>query len=148
MKRSEAETNSEARMAYEFFLRKRVSDNHWYTVKRLLTQAGMEVNKDTVVFYAKLRKEIPRSAVNVLKVFECYQRAEKLLAINSSKIRGCEILEILANEGIQPHPATISRWFKSVGGFRKARYYYPEKLTPVLTAAFIYQTVNSVKLGA
>ena len=138
----------DARTAYETFLRKRVSDNHWSTVKRTLTDSGMEINPDTVVFFAKLRKEIPRASVGILQVFECYQKAEKLLAINSSKITGSQILDILNGEGINPHPATISRWFKSLGGFRKTRFYFPEKLTRVLTSAFIYKIANSAKLGA
>jgi hypothetical protein len=119
----------DARTAYETFLRKRVSDTHWSSVKRTLTDSGMEITPDTVVFFAKLRKEIPRASVGILQVFECYQQAEKLLAVNSSKIKGSQILEILNGEGINPHPATISRWFKSLGGFRKTRLYFPEKLT-------------------
>ena len=139
---------NDPRTAYELYLRKRVSDNHWQTVKRTLVQAGMDVNDETVVFFAKLRKEIPRASVGILQVFECYQQAEKLLAVNSSKIKGSQILEILNGEGINPHPATISRWFKSLGGFRKTRLYFPEKLTRVLTSAFIYKIANSTKLGA
>jgi hypothetical protein len=139
---------NDPRTAYELYLRKRVSDNHWQTVKRTLVQAGMDVNDETVVFFAKLRKEIPRASVGILQVFECYQKAEKLLAINSSKINGLQILEILNGEGINPHPATISRWFKSLGGFRKTRLYFPEKLTRVLTSAFIYKIANSTKLGS
>jgi len=136
----------DARTAYETFLRKRVSDTHWSSVKRTLANSGMDVNPDTVLFFAKLRKEIPRASVDILQVFECYQQAEKLLAINSSKIKGSEILDILVKEGINPHPATISRWFKSLGGFRKTRHYYPEKLTRVLTSAFIYKIASSTKL--
>jgi len=145
---NKTQTNSEARLAYELHLGKRVSDNHWYKVKRNLEDGGFQVNADTAVFYAKLKQHLPRTSVGTLKVFEHYQKAEKLLAQSASKIRGLEILEILSNQGINPHPATISRWFKPLGGFRKTRLYYPEKLTPVLTAAFIYQTVNSIKLGA
>jgi hypothetical protein len=108
----------------------------------------MGIDSDTVVFFAKLRKEIPRASVGILQVFECYQRAEKILALNDSKVTGEKILEILSGEGINPHPATISRWFKNLGGFRKTRFYYPEKLTRVLTSAFIYKIANSTKLEA
>lgn len=139
---------TDPRSAYELFLRKRVSDNHWQSVKRALSKAGMDVNDDTVIFYAKLRKLIPRGTGNVLQVFECYQKAEKLLALNNSKVTGTQILEMLNQEGISPHPATISRWFRSIGGFRKTRSYYPEKLVAVLTSAFIYKIANSTKLGA
>jgi hypothetical protein len=71
----------DARTAYETFLRKRVSGTHWSSVNRTLTDSGMEINPDTVVFFAKLRKEIPRASVGILQVFECYQKAEKLLAV-------------------------------------------------------------------
>ncbi|NEP12040.1 MAG: hypothetical protein F6K14_17890 [Symploca sp. SIO2C1] len=142
------ETNSEMRLAYERYLGKRVSDSHWSQIKRTLKEGGFEVTSDTVIFYAKLRESLPRSSVGVLKVFENYQKAEKLLAINSSKIKGSEILNILNAEGISPHPSTISRWFKRLGGFRKNRLYFPEKLTPVLTAAFLYKASQSIKLGA
>lgn len=137
-----------ARTAYELFLGGRTTNNHWYSVCRTLRENGFEVDDKTVVFYAKLRQVIPRSSVGVLKIFEHYQKAEKLLADSASKVKGSDILDILAREGINPHPSTISRWFRTLGGFRKTRLYYPEKLTPVLTAAFIYQTVNSTKLGA
>lgn len=144
----QSETNSDARLAYEIFLKERVSDNHWQTVKRTLKQNHMEVNPDTVVFYARLRQEIPRTNVNILKVFDCYQQAEKLLAAEHSKIKGSQILAVLAGYGIFPHMSTITRWFKPLGGFRKTRHYYPEKLTPVLTKALIYKVANTQKLGA
>lgn len=138
--------NTDPRTAYEFFLGKRVSDSHWSMVKKTLTQNNMEINDDNVVFYAKLRKENKRSSVNVVQLFEYRKKAEKLLALNDSKITGERILEILANEGITPHMATISRWFKPVGGFRKTRWYYPEKLVPVITSALLYKVQFAEKL--
>ena len=67
----------DTRTAYETFLRKRVSDSHWSSVKRTLTDSGMEITPDTVVFFAKLRKEIPKASVGILQVFECYQQADR-----------------------------------------------------------------------
>lgn len=136
----------EPRTAYEFFLGKRVSDNHWYSVKRVLSQNNMEVNSENVVFYAKLRKENKRTSVNVVQLFEYRKKAEKLLALNDSKITGERILEILASEGIKPHMATISRWFKPLGGFRRTRWYFPEKLVPVITSALLYKVQFAEKL--
>lgn len=139
---------TDPRTAYEYFLGKRVSDNHWRSLCRTLTENGMTVNDDNVLFYAKVRKLIPRTPVHLKDVLGCYQKAEKFLALNSSKITGEQILELFSKEGVNPHPATLSRWFKPVGGFRKTRFYYPEKLTPVLASAFIYKLTNSPKLGA
>ena len=137
---------TDPRTAYEFFLGKRVSDNHWRTICKLLKENNMEVNDDNVVFYAKLRKENKRTSVNVVQLFEYRKKAEKLLALNDSKITGERILEILANEGVKPHMATISRWFKPLGGFRKTRWYYPEKLVPVITSALLYKVQFTEKL--
>jgi hypothetical protein len=130
---------TDPRTAYEYFLGKRVSDNHWRSLCRTLTENGMTVNDDNVLFYAKVRKLVPRTPKHLKDVLECYQKAEKFLALNSSKITGEQILELFSKESIKPHPATLSRWFKPVGGFRKTRLYFPEKLTPVLASAFIYK---------
>jgi hypothetical protein len=139
---------TDPRTAYEYFLGKRVSDNHWRSLCRTLTDNGMDVTDDNVLFYAKARKLIPRTPVHLKDVLDCYQKAEKFLALNNSKVTGEQILELFSKEGLKPHPATLSRWFKPVGGFRKTRFYYPEKLTPVLASAFIYKLTNSLKLGA
>lgn len=132
----------EPRTAYEHFKGKRISDNHWRTVTKTLEENDLEINDDNVIFYAKLRKSIPKTNGNFSDILTAYQRAEKLLALNNSKIQGKEILELFIKEGINPHPATLSRWFKTIGGFRKSRFYYPEKLSNVLTCAFIYQLTN------
>jgi hypothetical protein len=136
------------RIAYERFLGKRVSDNHWRSLTRTLEENGMDVTDDNVIFYAKVRKLIPRSPVHLKDVLECYKKAEKFIALNSKKVTGEQLLDLFTQEEINPHKATISRWFKSVGGFRKTRWYFPENLTPVLAAAYIYKFTNAPKLGA
>lgn len=146
-KANQMSENVEARTAYEFFLGKRVSDTHWSFVKNTLTEYGMEITDDSVVFYAKLRKEHKRTSVGVLQLFEYRKKAEKLLALNDSKLTGERILEILAGEGINPHMGTISRWFRPVGGFRKTRWYFPEKLVPVITSALLYKVQYGEKLS-
>ncbi|NES18147.1 MAG: hypothetical protein F6K41_04275 [Symploca sp. SIO3E6] len=136
----------EPRIFYERAVGKRVSDSHWTAVKKRLTDQGLMVNEDNVLFYAKLKKLIPR-ATGIQKALEAYNKAEKLL-VSPNKISGLEVLGILASQGINPHKGTISRWFSPVGGFRKTRFYLPEKLIPVLTKAFIYKASNTIKLGA
>jgi hypothetical protein len=119
-----------------------------HQVKRTLADSGMEINPDTVVFFAKLRKEIPEHLLESFKSLSATSKLRSYWQSIPSKITGSQILDILNGEGINPHPATISRWFKSLGGFRKTRFYFPEKLTRVLTSAFIYKIANSTKLGA
>lgn len=138
--------NSDSRLAYEMCLGKRVSDSHWSQVRQRLSNQGLSIDSETVVFYAKVKKLIPRSN-GLLKALEAYNRAERLL-VSPSKITGSEVLDIFAREGIQPHPGTISRWFKCVGGFRKTRSYLPEKLIPVLAKAFIFKVANTSQIEA
>ncbi len=135
------------RSFYERFLGKRVSDNHWRLVTRTLEDNGLSVTDDNVIFYAKIRKLIHRTPVQFRDILACYQQAEKFLAIKGKKITGEEILRLLEQEGITPHKATLSRWFKSIGGFRRTRAYFPENLTPVLASAFIYKLTNTPNLG-
>ncbi|NEP01371.1 MAG: hypothetical protein F6K58_22490 [Symploca sp. SIO2E9] len=115
-------------------------------MKNELSGQGLSIDSETVVMYGKISRIIPRAS-GLIKALEAYQKAETLL-ITPSKITGSEVVDILARQGISPHPATISRWFKYLGGFRKNRSYLPEKLVPVLAKAFIYQATNSQKLGA
>lgn len=140
------ELDSEPRMAYEMHLGKRVSDSHWSHVKNRLISQGLTVDNDTVVFYARISQIIPRSC-GIAKALQAYNRAERLL-LAPHKITGLEVLDIFAREGINPHPSTVTRWFKDAGGFRRNRKYLPEKLVPVLARAFVFKASQTDKLSA
>ena len=142
------QTDIEMRLAYERYKGRRVSDSNWSNVKKTLREGGFDITEETVIFYAKLRELLPRSTASVVDIFEAYQKAQNYLALNSKAITGGEVLEVLQAQGINPHKGTISRWFKKLGGFRRNRLYYPEKLAPILTSAFLYKVSNTIKLGA
>ncbi|NER95075.1 MAG: hypothetical protein F6J86_14765 [Symploca sp. SIO1B1] len=142
------QTDIEMRLAYERYKGRRVSDSHWSNVKKTLREGGFDVTDETVVFYAKLRELLPRSTASMVDIFEAYQKAQNYLALNSNAIKGSEVLEVLNAQGINPHKGTISRWFKKLGGFRKNRLYYPEKLTPIFTSAFLYKVSKVSRIGA
>jgi len=133
-----------ARLAYETVLG-RVSDSHWYRVKRILKKHNLEVSIKNVQLFADIRSQIPRSAIGVEGILDCYQKVESILG-KSKPLKGSEILEILKGYGVSPHQTTISRWFSPLGGYRKDREYLPEKLHSLFISALIYKAHFSAKL--
>lgn len=128
----------DARLTYELALGKRISDRSWYSTKCLLSKHGLELTPDNLQFFAQVRVLIPRSAIGVSGILECYQKAEKILSSHAS-LKGSEIVSILSQYGVRPHQTTISRWFSSIGGYRKNQSYPAGKLKVILTQAFIYK---------
>lgn len=133
-----------ARLAYEAILG-RVSDSHWYRVKRILKKHSLEVSVKNVQLFADIRSQIPRSAIGVEGILEYYQKAQVILS-RAKPLKGHEILEILGGYGVKPHQTTISRWFSPLGGYRKHREYQPEKLHSLFISALIYKAHITVKL--
>lgn len=138
--------DKDARLAYELTRGGRCSDNHWYRIRQLLSRNNLEVNIKNAQFIAELRKVIPRSSVGVVVVLQCYQKAEELLAKTTQSVKGSDVLEILSQYDVTPHQSTISRWFQSIGGYRRNRLYTPEQLKNIFTSAFLYKAQFSTKL--
>lgn len=138
--------DADARLAYECAIGRRCSDKHWYSIKRLLAQQNLELTVSNVQFYAELRKSLPRSGLGVYGLLECYQKADQLLNKSAKPIKGAEVLAMLAQYQVIPHQATVSRWFRGLGGYRKDREYSPQQLKSIFTAAFIYKAQTTTKL--
>lgn len=136
---------SDARIEYELIFG-RCSDTHWRNIQKILQKNQMDITPKNVRFFAEIRKIIPRSAIGVEGVLSCYSKAEKLLEKTSEDIKGGRVLNILSEYGIKPHPSTVTRWFKPLGGYRKDRKYSPQDLKTVLTSAFIYQAIHASNL--
>jgi hypothetical protein len=132
---------SNARLAYELIVG-RCSDNHWRDVRKILANNQMEITVENVQFFAQIRQIIPRSAIGVQGILNCYSEAEKILNKTNRKLKGLEILHILNQYGIKPHQSTVTRWFKSLGGYRRNKEYSPHDLKPIFTSAFIYRAMN------
>ncbi len=140
-------SEKDARLAYELARGLgRCSDNHWYLTKKVLRQNGLEITVKNAQFIAELRKIIPRSSIGVLGVLQCYQKADELLTKTTESIKGSDVLEMLRGYGVTPHQCTVSRWFQSVGGYRRNKLYKPQELKNVFTQAFLYRAQSSTKL--
>lgn len=138
-------TDQDARLAYEAIMG-RIADNHWYRVKKLLVKHRLEVTVANAQFFAELRKLIPRSAIGVEGILDCYQKVDQILGKSSRSLQGSEVLMMLSQYGVRPHQTTISRWFRPLGGYRKHREYSPDKLKSVFVQAFLYKAHFSPKL--
>ena len=138
-------TISDARLEYELVFG-RCTDNHWRTVQKILKKNSMEVTPKNVRFFAEIRKIIPRSAIGVEGILTCYAKADKLLSKTTQDIKGVEVMTLLSAHGIKPHPSTITRWFKHLGGYKRDKEYCPEDLKPILTSAFIYKAIHAQTL--
>jgi hypothetical protein len=129
---------TDARLAYEA-IAGRCSDNHWYRVKQLLKKHSLPVSVANAQFFAQVRQLIPRSAIGIEGILDCYSKADAILSKSNRSFQGMEILEMLNRYGVRPHQTTISRWFRPVGGYRKNKEYSPDKLKSIFTQAFIYK---------
>ena len=138
-------TISDARLEYELIFG-RCSDTHWRNVQKILQKNKMEITPKNVRFFAEIRKIIPRSAIGVEGILTCYSKAEKLLSKTNQDIKGGEVLNILSQYGVKPHPSTVTRWFKALGGYRKDKEYSPQDLKPIFTSAFIYKALHAHSL--
>ena len=137
---------SRARLAYEITMG-RVSDSHWYRVKKILEHHKLEICPKNVQLFASIREQIPRSAIGVERILDCYQKVEEILGKAGKNFKGSEVLELLHGYGVKPHQTTISRWFKPLGGYRRNKEYPPEKLRNLFIQALIYKAQHSIKLS-
>ncbi|MFP4410973.1 hypothetical protein [Coleofasciculus sp.] len=128
---------AQARLAYETLMG-RVSDSHWYRVKKILQKHNLEITVKNVQLFADLRTKIPRSAIGVEGILTVYQKVNQILS-KSKPLKGSEVLDLLHQYGVKPHQTTISRWFSPLGGFRRGKEYPPEKLHSVFVSALIYK---------
>jgi hypothetical protein len=127
------------RLAYELAIGKRVSDPHWYRTRKLLQQHQLEVTVRNVQLIAQLRLLIPQTALGIDGLLDAYHRADQLVSKSKSTVKGGEVTSLLLQFGITAHQSTISRWFKSLGGYKRSREYKPEQLRDILIRAFLYK---------
>jgi len=132
------------RQYYEVRLGKpRVADSHWWKIKKILSDANLELTENNIDRYLELKKYCPRYTSNLslisskLKAFTEYVRG-------SEKVSGKYFYHYLILQNINPTQPTFSRWFKPVGGYRKDRLYTIKDLTIVAMSAFIYQIKKEV----
>ena len=131
---------------YEIRLNKRVADSHWWKVKRTLLDAGLELTKDNLNHYLDIRKFCPRYSVN-FKTLSGKLKAFSEYLGNKPQMSGEKFCLYLKTQKLSPNQSTVSRWFKSVGGYRRDRNYTVKELSIIAVSAFTYQIKEEQKKG-
>lgn len=127
----------ETRIIYETLVGARVSDTHWWRVKKTMNACELPLSKYGFDLFLALKKTSPRHFTQYHLVKGLINKQiEPLLGEGLS---GEEFLKILTRVNIHPHQSTISRWFKPIGGFKSTGFYNKASLLPIAIAALIYK---------
>ncbi|WP_071192430.1 hypothetical protein [Trichormus sp. NMC-1] len=137
------------RTIYETLIGARVHDVHWWRTKKAMKVAELPLTKDGFELFIALRKTSPR-------YFSQYHKIKgQISRIESSIGDGCtgeQFINLLNKLGIIPNKGTISRWFKTAGGFKAKSFYAKQVLIPICAVALIYkskvQSSQISKIGA
>ena len=139
----------QTRAIYETLTGKRVSDSHWTKTKKLMSACDLPLDKDGFSVLVNLRKVSPRYFSKYVEIKdELTQLGKQLLPAIGLGITGRQFLELLDKLQIKPNQGTVSRWFRSVGGFKSSGNYTKQVILPIVATALIYKAKNqSLKLS-
>ncbi|WP_066423361.1 hypothetical protein [Anabaena sp. 4-3] len=130
----------ESRIIYETLVGARVSDTHWWRVKKVMNSCELPLSKYGFELFLSLKKTSPRHFTQYHLVKGLINKQiEPLLGEGLS---GEEFLKILEKVNVKPHQSTISRWFKPIGGYKATGFYSKSALLPIAITALIYKAKN------
>ena len=139
----------QSRIIYETLAGKRVSDSHWSKTKKLMNACELPLDKDGFSVLVNLRKVSPRYFSKYVEIKDQLTRlGRELLPAIGLGITGKQFLELIERLSIRPNQGTVSRWFKSVGGFKSSGNYSKQVILPIVATALIYKAkVQDSKLS-
>lgn len=139
----------QSRIIYETLLGKRCSDTHWSKTKKLMIACELPLDKDGFNVLINLRKVSPRYFSKYVEVKdELTNLGKKLLPAIGLGITGKQFLELIERLEIHPNQGTVSRWFRTVGGFKSKGNYDKKTILPIIATALIYKAkVQDSKLS-
>ena len=139
----------QTRAIYETLAGKRVSDSHWSKTKKLMNACELPLDKDGFSVLVNLRKVSPRYFSKYVEIKDQLTRlGRELLPVIGLGITGKQFLDLIEKLEIHPNQGTVSRWFKSVGGFKSSGNYSKQVILPIVATALIYKAKNqSLKLS-
>lgn len=129
------------------------SDSNWGKFRKILEELGVlspqlteNQNRANLIFYAKIRKDLPKTGVNLKAALQIYSQERQFVeALNGRRLTGQEIVDYLSSQSVIVNPSTITLWFRDVGGFRKKATYLPEEVLKVTCRASLYKATMRVK---
>jgi hypothetical protein len=139
----------QSRIIYETLTGKRVSDSHWTKTKKLMIACELPLDKDGFSVLVNLRKVSPRYFSKYVEVKDqLTSLGRELLPAIGLGVTGKQFLELIERLEIKPNQGTVSRWFRSVGGFKSSGNYSKQVILPIIATALIYKAKNqSLKLS-
>ncbi|UKP01405.1 hypothetical protein [Nostoc sp. UHCC 0870] len=128
----------EPRIIYETLKGERVNDVHWWRVKQVMITCELPLNKSGFELFIALKKTSPRYFSQYHKVKR--QITKQLEPSIGEGITGEQFVKLLEQLNIHPNQSTISRWFKSCGGYKSKAFYNKTVLIPICAIALIYKS--------
>ncbi len=105
-----------------------------------MTACELPLDKDGFQVLINLRKVSPRYFSRYVEIKdELTNLGKQLLPAIGDGISGKQFLNLLEQLHINPNQSTVSRWFRSVGGFKSTGNYDRKTILPILATALIYQ---------
>lgn len=131
----------QARTVYETLLGKRCSDSHWSKTKNLMIDCQLPMDKQGFEVLINLRKVSPRYFSKYHEVKdELTSLGKKLLPAIGEGITGEQFIELIRKLEVNPNQSTVSRWFRSCGGFKSKGFYSKQTVLPIVAIALIYKS--------
>ncbi|MFM6531663.1 MAG: hypothetical protein ACKPHW_02105, partial [Microcystis panniformis] len=129
----------QTRAIYETLAGKRCSDSHWSNTKKLMIACELPLDKDGFSVLINLRKVSPRYFSKYVEIKnDLTSLGRELLPAIGLGITGKQFLELIERLEIHPNQGTVSRWFKSIGGFKSNSNYTKQVILPIVATALIY----------
>lgn len=123
---------------YEKELGKEVSDSSWYRVMASIRACGDEVNKDSVLYYAQLKKVNTHLPIELTSYREIIDMSKKVL--NQADFSGRDFENFLRSyiPYAIPKPSLYRFFHKAGVHYSKQRTYQASVLVPVLVNACVW----------
>ena len=139
----------QTRIIYETLIGKRCSDTHWAKTKKLMVACELPQDKDGFSVLVNLRKVSPRYFSKYIEIKdELTQLGKELLPAIGLGITGKQFMKLIQKLEMHPNQSTVSRWFKSAGGFKSKMVYSKQTILPIIATALIYKSkVQNVQLS-
>lgn len=142
--------NKRAKIRYQFYLNKEITDRTWYRHKALMKRAGLELTDQNFQLMGYLYHQAECLNVGFEKVVNHYILAVEDIDQITRIIGANALLQLTMVTQFKAGQSTIMRWFKKhAGGYSKDRMYTAKELIFVYLAAYLYQLRYSTKkIGA
>jgi hypothetical protein len=142
--------NKRAKIRYQFYLNKEITDRTWYRHKALMKQARLELTDQNFKLMSYLYHQAECLNVSFERVINHYIKAIEDLDKTTLASGQAVVYQLTQITQFKAGQSTIMRWFKKhANGYSKDKFYRPEELIFVYLAAYLYQLRYATKkLGA